>query len=71
MESNFIKNEHEQKNMYIVIINVLSFLGFKLELMKPFSKDGLWMSISLSLELWTCNLMFYVFLIHLHGWLCQ
>jgi hypothetical protein len=46
-------------------------LGFKLELMKPFSKDGLWMSISLSLELWTCNLMFYVFLIHLHGWLCQ
>jgi hypothetical protein len=51
MESNFIKNEHEQKNMYIVIINVLSFLGFKLELMKPFSKDGLWMSISLSLEL--------------------
>jgi hypothetical protein len=49
MESNCIKKEHEQKNLYLVIINVLSFLGFKLKLMKPFSEDGLCMNIKLEL----------------------
>jgi len=49
MESNFIKKEHEEKNMYLVIINVLSLLGFKLEFMKLFSKDSLCMNIKLEL----------------------
>jgi hypothetical protein len=49
MESNLIKKEHEHKNMYLVMINVLSFLGFKLELMKLFSEDGLCMNIKLEL----------------------
>lgn len=56
MESNLIKKEHEHKNMYLVMINVLSFLGFKLELMKLFSEDGLCMNIKL--ELGDLNLQF-------------